>query len=71
MCSYIISVVYICPIISCLKGFALFYHIPHTYGIHMSLEIYYKEKTRTMKHAYNKDETRLIILKRWSKGDVS
>ncbi len=31
MCSYIISVVYICRIISCLKGFALFYHIPHTY----------------------------------------
>ncbi len=32
MCSYIISVVYICRIISCL-----FYHIPHTYGIHMLL----------------------------------
>ncbi len=40
MCSYTISVVYICPIIACLKGFALFNHIPHTYGIHMSLEIY-------------------------------
>ncbi len=28
------------PIISCLKGFALFYHIPHTYGMHKSLKIY-------------------------------
>ncbi len=40
MCSYIISVIYICRIISCFKGFGLFYHIPHTYGMHMSLEIY-------------------------------
>ncbi len=40
MFSYIISVVYICPILSCLKGFTLFYHIPHTYGMYMSLEIY-------------------------------
>ncbi len=40
MCSYTISVIYICPIISCLKGFALFYHIPHTYWMFMSLEIY-------------------------------
>ncbi len=31
MCSYIIYVVYICRTISCLKGFALSYHIPHTY----------------------------------------
>ncbi len=30
MCSYIISVAYICHIISCLKGFALFI-IFHTY----------------------------------------
>ncbi len=42
MCSYIISVGYICRIISCLKGFALFNHIPHSYGMHMSLEIYKK-----------------------------
>ncbi len=42
MCSYIISVAYISHIKSCLKGFALFYHIPHTYGMHMSLEIYKK-----------------------------
>ncbi len=35
MCSYMIPVVYICPIISCLKGFASFYHIPHQYGMHM------------------------------------
>ncbi len=35
MCSYIISVVYICHSISCLKVFALLYHIPHTYGMHM------------------------------------
>ncbi len=40
MCSYIISVVYICRIVSCLKGFALFYHIPHTYGMHMSLNFF-------------------------------
>ncbi len=39
-CSYIISVVHICPIISCLKGFALFYHTPHTYGVLKLLEIY-------------------------------
>ncbi len=39
MCSYIISVLYICRIISCLKGFTLLYNIPHTYGMHMSLEI--------------------------------
>ncbi len=25
-----------------LEGFALFYHIPHTRGMHMSLEIYKK-----------------------------
>ncbi len=42
MCSYIISVVYKCLIISYLKGFTLFYHIPHTYGMHISLESYYK-----------------------------
>ncbi len=53
MCYYIISVVYMCPIISCLKGFALFHNIPHTYGMHMSLEIY-----------DNKDKTRSIILHR-------
>ncbi len=40
MCSYLISLVNICRIISCLNGFALFYHIPHTYEMHMSLEIY-------------------------------
>ncbi len=44
MCSYKISVGYICRIISCLKGFALFNHIPHTYRMHMSLEIYKKIK---------------------------
>ncbi len=41
MCSYIISVVCICRFISCLKGFALFYHIPHTYVQIMNLN---KEK---------------------------
>ncbi len=65
MCSYIISVVYICSIISFLKGFNLFYHIPHTFVMHNvdenSLKI---KKTRKMMHAYNKDKTRLIILKR-------
>ncbi len=40
MCSYIISVVYIRHITSCLNGFALFYRIPHTYGMNISLEIY-------------------------------
>ncbi len=64
-CSYIISVVYICHIIPCLKGFALFYHIPHT---HLERICRWKciknKKTRKMKHAYNKDKTRLIILKR-------
>ncbi len=40
--SFIISVVYMCPIIPCLKGFALFYHIPHTYRMHISLKIYQK-----------------------------
>ncbi len=44
MCSYIISVVYICRIISCLKGFALFYPIPHTYGMHMSLNFFRNNK---------------------------
>ncbi len=55
MSSYVISVVYICRIISCLKGFTLFYHIPHThiwnaYVAGNLLEI----KTGKMKHAYNK-----------------
>ncbi len=44
MCSYIIYVVYICRIISCLKGFALFYYIPHTYGMHMSLNFFSNNK---------------------------
>ncbi len=39
VCAYVISDVYICPIVSCLKGFTLFYHIPHKHGMHMSLEI--------------------------------
>ncbi len=44
MCSYIVSVVYICHITSGLKGFALFYHIPHTYGMHMSLNFFRNNK---------------------------
>ncbi len=40
MCAYIISVVHKCRSMSCLNGLTLFYHIPHTYGMHMSLEIY-------------------------------
>ncbi len=40
MCANMISVVYLCPSISCLKGFALFYHIQDTYGMHVSLEIF-------------------------------
>ncbi len=46
MCSYIISVVFICHIISCFKGFALLYHIPHTHGMHMALEIYLKKNRK-------------------------
>ncbi len=38
MCSYTISVVYICPIISCLKGFALLYHIPLSWAIQRTLK---------------------------------
>ncbi len=44
MCSYIISVVYIWRILSCLKGFASFKHIPHTYGLHMSLNCFRNNK---------------------------
>ncbi len=40
ICSYIISVVYICRIISYLKGSALFYHIPHKYGMHTWLNFF-------------------------------
>ncbi len=40
MFSYIISVVYISRIVSYLKGFKLFYHIPHKDGMHMSVKIY-------------------------------
>ncbi len=48
MCSDIIFVVYICHIISCLKGVALFYHIPHKYGMHMSRNFFKKLKTGKM-----------------------
>ncbi len=60
MCSYILSVVYICPIISCLKGSVLSYstHIWNAYVAGNLLKI---KKTRKMKHAYNNDKTRLII----------
>ncbi len=65
MCSNLISVVYMCRIISCLKKFTLFYHIPHKGGMHMSMEIYLKNNTRQkLRHAYNKDKTRSTILKR-------
>ncbi len=40
MCSYILFFVYIRRIVSCLKGFNLFYHIPHKHGMHMLPEIY-------------------------------
>ncbi len=33
--------IYICRFISCLKGVALFYHIPHTYGMHISTQEIY------------------------------
>ncbi len=35
-----IYVVYVCRIISCLKEFTLFYHIPYKDGMFISLEIY-------------------------------
>ncbi len=40
MRSYVIPVVYIRRVVSCLKEFTLFYHCPHTGGVHMSREIY-------------------------------
>ncbi len=40
MRSYIISVVYTCHVMSCLKRFTLLNHIPHKDGLHMSLEMY-------------------------------
>ncbi len=70
MCFYIISDVNICRLISCLKNFTLFYHILHTYGMHMSINIYYTSKTRKNNHAYNKNKTRLNIWKRLSNGNV-
>ncbi len=36
---YEMSVVYTRRVISCLKGFTSFYHIPHKDGMRMSLEI--------------------------------
>ncbi len=36
---YNIFHIYICHIISCLRGFTLFNHIPHKDGMHKSLEI--------------------------------
>ncbi len=54
----------ICRIISCLKGLTLFYHVSHKDGMHISLGINNKQNTRKMKHAYNGDKTRSIILKR-------
>ncbi len=47
MCFYIISVVYICHIISCLKGFVLFYHIPY-------LQYLYQHITKFISVFYNK-----------------
>ncbi len=44
---------------------------PHTYWMHMSMKFIKSKKTRKMMHAYNKENTRLIILERYSKGDVS
>ncbi len=51
---------YICRIMSCLKGFSLFYCVSHRDGMHMALEIYFK-KMGQMKHAGN---SRTITLKR-------
>ncbi len=65
MCSYIISVVYICRIMPYMKDFALFYHIPHT---HTECICRWKciknKKSKKMKHAYNKDNFFKIIMKR-------
>ncbi len=55
----------VCRIISCLKGFTLFYHIPHTYGMHMSLNFFFRNNKREKwGMPIKKDKTRLIILKR-------
>ncbi len=40
MCSYMISFVYRCRIISCLMGFTSIYDFLHKDGMQMSLEIY-------------------------------
>ncbi len=63
MCSYIISVVYMCRIISCLKGFVMFI-IFHTYMECICRWKFIKNKKNAkMKHSYDKDKTCLIILK--------
>ncbi len=46
MCSYIISVLYICHIISCLKGLALFNHIPHTWNAYVAGNLLKIKKTQ-------------------------
>ncbi len=51
MCSYIIFVVNICPIISCLKGFTLFYDIPHTYGMRIYCWKFIKNKKNAKKRS--------------------
>ncbi len=60
-CSYILFVIYVCRFISCLKGFALFYHISHTWNAYVAGNLLKIKKTGNMKHAYNKDKIRLTI----------
>ncbi len=52
VCSYIISAVYTCRIISCLKELTLFYHINTPCGMHISLKINEKKNKIKMKHVY-------------------
>ncbi len=62
MCSYIISVVYICRIVSCVKGLSLLY--PHPYGMHMSLKFFLEIINAKHEACPKKDKTCSIILKK-------
>ncbi len=43
----------------------------HKWNAYVAGNLLKIKKTRKMKHAYNRDKTRLIIVKGWSKGDIS
>ncbi len=71
MCLHIISVVYMFRFILCLKGFTLFYHIPHTWNAYVAGNLLKYKKIGKTKHGFYKDKTRSITLRRWLKCDVS